>query len=155
MRNLVIIAGALMSLTLPSSVAAQDFDNPIAETISELQVLAEQGDADARFELGWLYQTGQGVTQDFNEAAKWYLMSVAKGHVGAQYNLGGLYLMGRGVTQDYVYAHMWLNIAASNGNGAARQNRDLVAERMTPSQIEDAQKLARECVQKNYQGCAK
>ena len=155
MRNLVILSAALLSLTLPSSVAAQDFDNPIAETISGLQVLAEQGDADARFELGWLYQTGQGVTQDFNEAAKWYLMSVAQGHVGAQYNLGGLYLMGRGVTQDYVYAHMWLNIAASNGNGAARQNRDLVAERMTPSQIEDAQKLARECVQKNYQGCAK
>ena len=57
------------------------------------------------------------------------------------------------VIQDNVYAHMWWNIAASSGNKFAVKNRDIVAEEMTPAQIEDAQKLARECVRKKYKGC--
>ena len=52
-----------------------------------------------------------------------------------------------------VYAHMWLNIAAANGFQDASNNRDLVAKKMPPSQIEKAQDLARECVKKNYKGC--
>jgi len=48
---------------------------------------------------------------------------------------------------------MWLNIAASLGEKTASENRDMVAERMTPSQIQEAQTLARECVAKNYKGC--
>ena len=54
---------------------------------------------------------------------------------------------------DYVYAHMWWNIAASQGNKDATENRDIVAERMTPYQIEKAQSLARQCEKKNYKGC--
>jgi TPR repeat protein len=64
-----------------------------------------------------------------------------------------MYDNGDGVQQDYVYAHMWFNIAASSGNKGASENRDIVAERMTPSQIQEAQTLARECVAKNYKGC--
>ena len=52
-----------------------------------------------------------------------------------------------------VYAHMWWNIAASKGNENAAKNRDMVAEKMTPSQLEKAQDLARECVKKNYKDC--
>jgi TPR repeat protein len=63
------------------------------------------------------------------------------------------YDKGHGVPQDYVYAHMWFNIAASSGHEKASKNRDIVAKRMTPSQIQEAQTLARECVAKNYKGC--
>ena len=55
--------------------------------------------------------------------------------------------------QDLVYAHMWYNIAALNGSEHASNNRDIIAENITPSQIEKAQDLARECVKKNDKGC--
>jgi hypothetical protein len=49
-----------------------------------------------------------------------------------------------GVLQDYVRAHMWFNLSAAQGYQDAVKNRDMVALRMTPSQIAEAQKLARE-----------
>ncbi len=48
---------------------------------------------------------------------------------------------------------MWFNIAGSSGDKDAVSIRDIVAERMTPSQLETAQTLARECVRKKYKGC--
>ena len=64
-----------------------------------------------------------------------------------------MYALGQGVIQDNVYAHMWGNLGASNGNENGEKLRDIVAKEMTPSQIEKAQDLARECVKKNYKGC--
>jgi TPR repeat protein len=64
-----------------------------------------------------------------------------------------MYGMGKGVIQDRVYAHMWGNIAASNGNEDGAKLRDFAAKKMTPSQLEKAQDLARECVRKKYKGC--
>ena len=61
--------------------------------------------------------------------------------------------MGRGVIQDNVYAHMWANIGASNGDKEAIKIRDIIAKRMTSADISTAQKLARECIRKNYKGC--
>jgi hypothetical protein len=112
---------------------------------------AEQGDAFAQFNLGNMYRRGDGVPQDYKTAVKWYTLAAEQGYASAQVNLGVMYDNGQGVLQDYVYAHMWANIAAANG--ADGELRDLVAERMTPSQIERAQDLARECVKKNYKGC--
>ncbi len=62
-------------------------------------------------------------------------------------------MAGQGVIQDNVYAHMWGNIAASNGFEEAVEFRDWVGEKMTPSQLETSQRIARECVRKNYKGC--
>ena len=84
---------------------------------------------------------------------KWYRLSAEQGNATAQTNMGLLYVKGQGVIQDYVRAHMWWKIAASSGNKTASKNRDIVAKRMTPAQIADAQKLARECVRKKYKGC--
>ena len=62
----------------------------------------------------------------------------------AQFNLGAMYANGQGVPQDYVRAHMWFNLSAAQGNQGAAKNRDIAARRMTPAQIAEAQKLARE-----------
>lgn len=78
---------------------------------------------------------------------------VRQSDANSQYKLGEKYFKGDGVLQDYVYAHMWLNIAASQGNEKAIKLRDTVTTLMTPSQIAEAQKLARECVRNNYKGC--
>jgi TPR repeat protein len=90
---------------------------------------------------------------DFATALREYTLAAEQGNATAQYNLGLMSYDGDGVPQDYVYAHMWGNISASNGNENGAKLRDLVAKEMTPSQIEKAQDLARECVAKNYKGC--
>ena len=55
-----------------------------------------------------------------------------------------MYANGEGMPQDYVQAQMWFNLAAAQGAEQARRNRDWVAQRMTPGQIAEAQRLARE-----------
>ena len=117
------------------------------------RLAAEQGQASAQYNLGVMYRKGQGVPQDDKAAVNWYRLAAEQGHAAAQNNLGGMYAQGQGVTQDNVYAHMWWNIAASSGLKDAVENRDIVAGKMTPAQIEKAQDLARECVAKNYKGC--
>ena len=100
-----------------------------------------------------MYYNGEGVPQDYKASVKWFRQSAEQGFAKAQYNLAYMYGNGYGIPQDYVFAHMWFNIAASNGNEDASGNRNKVAERMTTEQIAEAQKLARECVAKNYKGC--
>ncbi len=120
-----------------------------ATAIRELRPLAEQGVADAQTTLGFMYDKGQGVPRDHAKAVKWYHKAAEQGNAGAQYNLGVMYGKGQGVPQDYAQAHMWYNLAASRfppgeGHDKAVKNRDILAEKMTPAQISEAQKLARE-----------
>ena len=124
-----------------------------ATALKEWTPLAEQGDADAQFNLGVMYNNGKGVIQDYKTAVKWYTLSAEQGDVMAQKNLSINFALGRGVIEDNVYAHMWANIARSNGNESAQEVLDILVKRMTPSQVEKAQDLARECVKKNYKGC--
>jgi uncharacterized protein len=104
---------------------------------------ADEGYALAQNNLGVMYANGQGVPQNYAEAAKWYRLAADQGGAEAQSNLGGMYFNGDGVAQDYIRAHMWLNLAAAQGIQEAIKNRDLVALKMTPLQIAEAQRLAR------------
>ena len=104
---------------------------------------AEQRDAKAQFKLGVMYGTGEGVPQDHKEAVKWFRLSAEQGDASAQYNLGLMYAEGTGVPQDYVLAYIWWNISGSNGNKNAVENRDLIEQKISPSQIEKAQDMAR------------
>ncbi len=120
-----------------------------AEAVKWYRKAAEQGVADAQYNLGVMYDNGQGVPQDDAEAVKWYRKAAEQGVADAQYNLGVMYGNGQGVPEDYAQAHMWLNLAASRlppgkNRDDAVFNRDLVAKRMTPAQISEAKKLARE-----------
>jgi hypothetical protein len=119
---------------------AQDY----AEAAKWYRKAAEQGHAVAQFNLGFMYHNGEGVARNYAEAAKWYCEAANQGEARAQYNLGLMYTKGEGVPQDFVLAHMWFNLAAAQGDSAAQKSKDLVAEHMTPSQIAEAQRLARE-----------
>ena len=105
---------------------------------------AAQGDKGAQVTLGFLYAMGRGVSQDYALAREWYLKAAAQGVALAQYSLGLLYANGQGVSQDYVQAHMWVNLAAAQGQEEAVAMRDEIAQEMTPEQIAEAQRLARE-----------
>ena len=123
------------------------------EAVYWYRLAVEQGYAIAQYNLGLMYEKGKGVPQDYEEAVRWYQLAAEQGHSKAQGNLGVMYAFGNGVIKDYVYAHMWGNIASMNGNDLGALLRDDFAEKMTSSQIEEAQRLARECVKKNYKGC--
>ncbi len=117
------------------------------------RLAAEQGHTDAQNDLGWMYDHGRGVLENDKTAVKWYRLAAEQGDDYAQYNLGEMYNLGKGVLKDYVYAHMWGNIAAMNGSELGAKLRDDFEKKMTPSQLEKAQDLARECVRKKYNGC--
>ncbi len=105
---------------------------------------ADQGEALAQAGLGFLYYNGQGVTQDYAEAVRWVRKAADQGDARSQFNLGNMYRKGEGVPHDYVQAHMWYNLAAARGLKLGRKNRDLLAKQMTPEQIAEAQRMARE-----------
>jgi hypothetical protein len=84
------------------------------------------------------------VPQDDREAVRWYRLAAERGYALAQYNLGRMYYFGKGVPQDYVEGHLWWNLAAAQGDEDAAKNRDIVARLMTPAQLAEAQRLARE-----------
>ena len=123
------------------------------EAVYWYRLAAEQEHAKAQYNLGVMYNNGNGVPQDYEEAVRCYQLAAEQGHSKAQGNLGVMYAFGNGVIKDYVYAHMWGNIASMNGNDLGALLRDDFAEKMTSSQIEEAQRLARECIKKNYMGC--
>ena len=99
--------------------------------------------AGAQSNLGNYYLAGQGVRQSFKEAVKWYRLAAEQGYPYAQRQLGLLYAKGQGVTQDYVLAHMWWNTCASNEGEGCVKNRSIVERKMSLSQIEKAQEMAR------------
>jgi TPR repeat protein len=155
------VFGLSLLLANGSVVYAQDYEKGVeaakkgdyATALRELRPLAEQGNADAQSNVGWMYNNGEGVTQNYKEAVKWYRLAAELGNAYAQINLGTMYAYGQGVMQNNVYAHMWFNIAASNGNVTALKNRNILTRKMMAADISKAQDLARACVQKNLKAC--
>ena len=83
--------------------------------LDELRALAEQGDAEGQLNLGYRYSVGQGVSQDYAEAVRWYRLAAGQGNATAQYNLGVRYDNGEGVPLDYAEAVRWYRFAAEQG----------------------------------------
>ena len=115
-----------------------------ATALREWRPLAEQGDPSAQFRLGSLYENGEGVPRDFAKARQWYEQAAAQGEAKAQLYLGIQSAYGEGGPLDVVQAYMWYSLAAGNGNAHAPGYRDDLARQLTPAQIAEAHKGARE-----------
>lgn len=120
-----------------------------AQAVAWYRKAADQGLAETQFNLGTMYAKGEGVPQDYAQAVAWYRKTADQGHADAQNNLGFMYGAGQGVPQDFVQAYLWSNLAAAalpDGDDRKRavNGRDMVAARMTPAQLAEAQRLARE-----------
>lgn len=129
------------------------------EAVKWFRKAAGQGHDQAQAFLGLTYIMGRHVPQDYAEALKWYRKAAEQGNARAQRTLGSMYYLGQGVPQDYVQAHKWYNLAAASfpeaetlSRNLAVYNRDEVASKMTPAQIAEAQKLAREWKPKPEKG---
>ena len=100
MKRLGIVSAAVISVVmLATSAFAQDWDKGLdaynagdyATALQEFRPLAEQGHAQAQFNLGLMYDNGKGVPQDYAEAVKWYRLAAEQGYAYAQFNLGVMY----------------------------------------------------------------
>ena len=105
---------------------------------------AQQGFARAQYNLGVLYANGDGVPRDASQAAQWFRRAADQEDAKAQYTLGLLYVEGVGVPQDYGEAYVWFTLAAARmppgvAHEQAVRNRDIVAARLTPAQLDAAQ----------------
>lgn len=117
--SLMLIAGAVQ--------ATDPRDPRFAHTVylqpySKLRQAAELGDAEAQYDLAYLYYKANsdpsitGVVQSDKLAAYWYRKAALQGHSRAQYNMAVLHLHGHGVERDPVEAYAWLLQAAAGGH---------------------------------------
>jgi TPR repeat protein len=83
-------------------------------------ILAQQGNAEAEFNLGSMYEDGIGVTQNYAEAVQWYQLAATHGNALAQINLASMYINSRGVAQNYAEAVRLYQLAATQGNALAQ-----------------------------------
>ncbi len=82
-----------------------------ATALKELKPLADQGLAEAQFQLGMMYQYGRGLPKDLGKAANWVRLAAEQGHTEAQTHLGLMYENGIGVPKNYEEAERWLRLA--------------------------------------------
>ena len=93
-----------------------------ATALKEWRPLAEQGDAGAQYNLGFMYDRGYGVPENDAEAVKWYRLAAEQGFAPAQFNLGVTYRTGEGIPENDAEAVRWYHLAAEQGHAEAQNN---------------------------------
>ena len=128
---------------------------------------ADQGYYLAQTNVGVMYQAGEGIQVNHRKSLKYFGLAAEQGFAPAQYLLGMIYMLSY---QDYVSARMWGRVALLNGLELQPDMKrfpfnlvDFVAlgeklikitgERLTDAEIEQAEQLALECIQKQYNNC--
>ena len=114
------IAVALTALLSACSPVKEPDTDWRKEPFVDVQKAAEQGYAKAQHILGVKYIQGEGVPQDYKQAAHWYKKAAEQGHAEAQFKLGLMYAPGLGVPQDYKQAVHWHTKAAEQGVAEAQ-----------------------------------
>ena len=110
-----------------------------AMSFGELQMLAEQGEVDAQYELGLRYRNGDGIPQDHAQAAKWIERAAEQGHLNSQRAMGSTYWAGRGVPRNLSKAYFWSDLAAKQGDEISLSQMQGLVLQMTPEQVAEAQ----------------
>lgn len=116
------------------------------------RLAADLGNPEARYNLGTMYEAGNGVKQDYKAAVKWFKLAAEQGHVLAQFNLGTMYATGEGVEKSLEQAYFWFLIVVENDENEdeldddvyelASENCDIVVLDLSASQKKRIQKEA-------------
>lgn len=94
-----------------------------------LNPAAKDGDADAQYRIGWMYEHAKGVSRDYEAAADWYFKAAAQDNADAQCALGGLYEFGQGVECSRTKAVACYEKAAAQGHEEAKRNLEALVHR--------------------------
>jgi len=120
-----------------------------AKALAEFQKLADQGNVEGQYLVGFLYHNGFGVKRDQNEALKWFQKAAQQGDARAQYYVGIMYAAGQGAPKDLQTADMWLTLSANNPKSSyrdslyTREEISKIEKKMTPEQIAQAKELVK------------
>ena len=117
--------------------------NDHREAVRWYRMAATQRHVGAFYRLCVLSDIGRGMPQDYQEALRWCRLAADQGHGPAMFIIATYHEKARGVPKDVVQAYQWYNLAAANGQEAGAKWRDRLATNMTPTQIAQAQFLAR------------
>jgi len=113
-----------------------------AKSLADLRKLADQGDADAQWQMGVRYHNGENVPRDDGQAMQWFLRAAEQGHVTAQATLGAYYWAGRGVPQDLSKAYFWSALALAQGDENSKSRLEGLSSQMTRAQVSAARQQA-------------
>ena len=113
-----------------------------SETVHWSRKAADQGNVAAQGALGFMYDNGKGVAQDYSQAVGWYRKAGTQGHSRSLNNLGVFYEFGQLSAKNLVLAHIFYNLAAVNGNEKSVENRDQVTQQLTSAELNKAQEIA-------------
>jgi hypothetical protein len=153
LRGISVIVRSVVVPVLAVAIASVAFcqtpdasPKPLRERLLDR---ALKGDAEAQFELAKNYETGRiGLPKDLSQAERWYREAAGHGDPYAAASLAILFNFGKGVQQDYVQAYVWYERALLHLTGGNRDSvvemRDSVARKLTPEQIADARRQAKE-----------
>jgi len=128
MRKLAFLVPIFWLLT--TTPARADFDAGMAAyersdfelAMREWLPLAKAGDAEAQYRIGRLFDRGEGVEVNYEEAFAWNRKAANQGHIVAMYNLGVFYREGEGTFQDYAQSAAWFRKAAERGHREAQSS---------------------------------
>lgn len=99
---------------------AEPVTSSIVQSFTNLEQAAQDGNAEAQFELAWSYASGLGTEQSWEKAAHWMQAAAEQGYPKAQHILGHYYYFGRGLEQNDELAFSWFHSAAEQGIGEAQ-----------------------------------
>ena len=128
-------------------------DKDINEALGWFILGSENGHMLSKYALGLLYYHGKGTSINFNKAMNLFLDASFMGHPASQINVGNMYYFGQGVSKNYPKAHMWWSFAKEKGVEAAFNNLTMIENKMSESQILEAQKLYNKCQKTTLPKC--
>ena len=115
--------------------------------------LANEGVSNAQYNVGLMHHNGLGTKQDFKQAYKWLLKSSEQGNLNSIRLISTMYALGNGVDKNFVRSYMWAKIGADNNDQNSKVLLDGLLKEMSSSEIDKANKLVRECNNKEFKGC--
>lgn len=121
MRYLFLIPGLLLSVANAAPAAFESGMNALleghyAKAFCQWEPLANQGYAEAQYNMGWLYANGNGMNVDMQEATRWWGLAAEQGHADAQFAIGLAFTTGEGLGKDFKEASHWFLKAARQGH---------------------------------------
>ncbi len=124
---------------------AKVVERDVETAIKYYTIGAEGGDMRAQMDLATMFDKGWGVPQDMSRAAKWYEAAARQGLPSSQYNIATMYEDGVGVEASKVKAYFFYQLAIEGGFPRfATEAIEKLSESMTPAEIKEASKMARD-----------
>ena len=141
MASLVADQGKYGNGSTPRKLSASEVDGDFDKAMTALknqdyrtalsifQTLADLGIPRAQYNLGVMYDLGQGVSKNYREAMRLYKLAAETGFSPAQYNLAVMYENGEGSTKNYKEAIRLYTLAAEQGDNLAQYNLGVMYEK--------------------------